>query len=233
MKGKNVVLCAALAVAALLSGCATQVHNRDALTQPNNRFAIVTFGGFTSGLGMTETDDAKMIAGLDDVVYKELNQSRYFKLVPQATVKASKSYALIKGEGTDGMFTAKVAKGYKKFDPKKELEAVQKLMDELRVSAVIQVTAVYGKKEKTAFLSGLLPLPVSGGVANGTVNYTVVAYNRKGEVVWQDTIESTTQESGVVIMGFADVGKIYPQLVDITQEASRLALKHIDEKLGK
>ena len=33
-------------------------------------------------------------------------------------------------------------------------------------------------------------------------------------------------------MGIANVGKLYPQLVDITQEASRLALKNLDEKLG-
>ena len=36
----------------------------------------------------------------------------------------------------------------------------------------------------------------------------------------------------LLVMGIANVGKLYPQLVDITQEASRLALKNLDEKLG-
>lgn len=230
---KKIVSIAALAAVTLMSGCATQVHNKDALSQPNNRFAIVSFGGLTSGLGMSEAEDLKMITGLDDVVYKELNQSKRFKLVPTATVKASRSYALIKGESTDGMYTVKVAPGYKKFDPKKENEALNKLMTELKLTGVMQVTAYYGKKEKSAFVSGLLPIPgISGGVANGHVTYTVVAYNNKNEIIWQDSVEATTQNSTLVVMGIANVGKLYPQLVDITQEASRMALKNLDDKVG-
>jgi len=230
---RKIVSTAALAAVTLMSGCATQVHNTDALSRPNNRFAIVSFGGLTSGLGMTEAEDLKMITGLDDVVYKELNQSRRFKLVLPATVKASRSYALIKGESTDGMYTLKVAQGYKRFDPRKETEALSKLMSELKVNGVIQVTAYYGKKEKTAFVSGLLPIPgISGGVANGHITYSIVAYNNKNEVIWQDSVEATTNNSTLVVMGIANVGKLYPQLVDITQEASRMALKNLDDKVG-
>ena len=223
---------AALGVAVLLQGCASQVYNKEALAKPNNRFAIVSFGGFTSGLGMDEEADLKMISGLDDIVYQELSRSRHFTLVRPAMVKNAKSYALIKGESTDGMYTLKVAKGYKKFDPKKESEAVAKLMNELKLSGVIQVTAYYGKKEKSVFVSGLLPLPVSGGVASGHVRYSVVAYNQNGEVIWQDSVEATTNDSTVLVMGIANVAKLYPQLVDITQEASRLTLKNLDAKLN-
>src|SRR5256885_2360959 len=221
MLAGNGTILAALAAAALMSGCATTTHNKDAFTAPNNRYAIVTFAGFTSGLGMSETEDAQMINNLDDVVYKELGQSGRFKLVAPKVVKASKSYSLIAADSTDGMYTMKVATGYRKFDPKKQTEAVGKLMDDLKVDGIIQVMAVYGKKEKTAFVSGLIPIPlfggVSGGVANGTVHYTVVAYNRKAEIVWQDNVEIETKESGLVLMGIANVGKLYPQLVDITQ----------------
>lgn len=230
---KKIVSIAALAAVTLMSGCATQVHNQDALSRPNNRFAVVSFGGLTSGLGMSEAEDLKMITGLDEVVYKELNQSRRFKLVPPATVKASRSYALIEGESTDGMYTLKVAQGYKKFDPKKETAALNKLMTELKLNGVIQVTALYGKKERSAFVSGLLPIPgISGGVANGHITYTIVAYNNKNEIIWQDSVEATTHDSTLMIMGIANVGKLYPQLVDITQEASRMALKNLDEKVG-
>ena len=230
---KRFFLAAAIAAAALLQGCASQVYNKDALSQPNNRFAIVSFGGLTTGLGMDEEADAKLISGLDDIVYQELSRSKHFTLVRPAAVKASRSYALIKGEPTDGMYTMKVAKGYKKFDPKKESEAVRNLMRELKLSGVIQVSAYYAKKEKSVFVSGLLKLPgISGGVANGQVNYSVVAYNDKAEVIWQDTVEATTNESTILVMGIANVAKLYPQLVDITQEASRLALKNLDEKVG-
>jgi hypothetical protein len=230
---KKLALWAALAALAVLQGCASKVYNKEALSQPNNRFAIVSFGGLTSGLGMNEEADEKMITGLDDVVYQELRQSKHFNLIRPTAVKASRSYALIKSEPTEGMYTMKVAKGYKKFDPKKETENVRKLMDELKVSGVLQVSAYYGKKEQSVFVSGLLKLPgVSGGVANGHVTYSVVAYNSKAEVIWQDTVEATTNESTLLVMGIANVAKLYPQLVDITQEASRLALKNLDEKLG-
>lgn len=230
---KKVLLAAAMMAAALLQGCASHVYNKDALSQPNNRFAIVSFGGFTTGLGMDEEADTKMISGLDDVVYQELSRSKHFTLVRPTAVKASRSYASIKGEPTDGMYTMKVAKGYKKFDPKKESEAVRKLMDELKLSGVVQVSAYYAKKEKSVFVSGLLKLPgISGGVANGHITYSVVAYNDKAEVIWQDTVEATTNDSTILVMGIANVAKLYPQLVDITQEASRLALKNLDEKVG-
>ena len=232
MLGKNPWI-VALAALALLQGCASKVYNQQALSQPNNRFAIVSFGGLTSGLGMNEEADLKLVTGLEDIVYQELSRSRHFTLARPSAVKAARSYALIKGESTDGMYTMKVAKGYKKFDPRKETEAIGKLMDELKLSGVIQVSAYYAKKERSVFVSGLLPLGVSGGLANGAVNYIVVAYNRKGEVIWQDTVEVTTKEGTLLVMGIANVGKLYPQLVDITQEASRTALKNLDEKVTK
>lgn len=229
----NKLLWSVLAAAALLQGCASQVYNKEALSQPNNRFAIVSFGGLTTGLGMNEEADEKMITGLDDVVYQELRQSKHFTLVRPAAVKASRSYALIKGEPTNGMYTMKVAKGYKKFDPRKETEVMGKLMEELKLSGVLLVSAYYAKKEKSVWVSGLLKLPgVSGGVANGHVTYSVVAYNSKGEVIWQDTVEATTKESTILVMGIANVAKLYPQLVDITQEASRLALNKLSERLA-
>ena len=233
MTKKIVALWASLLSLMILSGCASQVYNKEALSQPNNRFAIVSFSGLTSGLGMNEQADEKMIAELDDIVYQELRHSKHFNLVRPAAVKASRSYALIKGEPTEGMYTPKVGKGYKKFDPKKEAEAVKKLMAELKLSGIIQVRAYYGKKEKSVLVSGLLKLPgISGGVANGHVTYSVVAYNNKAEVIWQDTVEATTNDSTILVMGIANVGKLYPQLVDITQEASRRALKNLDEKLA-
>jgi len=234
MKKQLASIWLALVALVFVSGCATNVYNKEELSKPGSRFAIVSFGGLTSGLGMSESEDLKMITALDNVVYKELGQSKHFRLVTPSAVKASRTYALIKGEPTDGMYTLKVARGYKKFDPRKEADNLAKLMDELHLDGVLLVTAYYGKKERSAFVSGLVKLPfVSGGVANGHVTYTVVAYNRKNEVIWQDSVEATTQESAIMVMGIANMAKIYPQLVDITQEASRMVLKDLDANVGK
>jgi hypothetical protein len=234
MTKNRLLLWCTLAGALLLPGCATHVYNTEVLAKPNNRFAIVSFGGLTSGLGMSEAEDLKMVTDLDNVVYKELSQSKRFSLVTPSRVKASRSYQLIKGESTDGMYTPKVAAGYKKFDPRKQPGEVKKLMQELKVNGVILVSAYYGKKENSVFVSGLLKIPgLSGGVAKGHVTYSVVAFNDKAEVIWQDTAEVTTQDGTLMVMGIANVAKLYPQLVDITQEASRLVLKNLDEKLGK
>ena len=232
-KNRSLLWCA-LAGLLLLPGCATHVYNTEVLSKPNNRFAIVSFGGLTSGLGMSEAEDLKMVTDLDNVVYKELSQSKRFSLVTPSRVKASRSYRLIKGEPTDGMYTAKVATGYKRFDPKKQPAEVKKLMEELKVTGVMLVSAYYGKKENSVFVSGLLKIPgLSGGMAKGHVTYSVVAYNDKAEVIWQDMVEVTTKDGTLMVMGIANVAKLYPQLVDITQEASRLVLKNLDEKLGK
>lgn len=233
MQKESTLFRAAFFAVLFLSGCATQVYDREALSRSDNRFAIVSFSGFTTGLGMNEAADEKLIDQLDDVAYEELRQSKHFTLVRPAAVTGSRSYALIKGEPTDGMYTAKVGKGYKRFDPKKEAEAVRKLMAELKLNGIIVVSAYYGKKEKSVFVSGLLKLPgISGGVANGHVTYSVAAYDSQAKVIWQDTVEATTNDSTILVMGIANVAKLYPQLVDITQEASRLALKNLDEKIA-
>lgn len=222
----------ALGTIVLLQGCATHIYNAEAFSQPNSRFAIVSFGGLTSGLGMDQEADQKLITELEPVVYQELRKSRHFRLIRPRLVTSNRDYRLIQGESTDGMYSMKVARGYKKFDPKKQQAAVRKLMADLRLSGIIQVTAYYGKKDSSVFLSGLLPIPVSGGVAHGHITLSVVAYDRNGDVIWQDTVEKNTRNGTLLVMGIANVGKLYPQLVDITEEASHAALMKLDAKLA-
>lgn len=229
---RKVSLWVALGAVVVLQGCATHIYKTEAFSQPNSRFAIVSFGGLTSGLGMDEDADQRLITQLEPVVYQELSKSKHFTLVQPRLVKSSRSYRLIQGEPTDGMYTMKVARGYKKFDPKKQPDVVRKLIADLKLSGIIQVTAYYGKKDSSVFVSGLLPLPVSGGVAHGHITYSVVAYDGNGDVIWQDTIEQDTPNGTLLVMGIANVAKLYPQLVDITQEASHTAVMKLDEKLA-
>jgi len=217
----------------LIAGCASQVYNTSSLSQPN-RFAIVSVTGMTSGLGLSQAEDTELVTATAGAIYKELRQSDRFKLASPATVKRSHGYRLIQSESTDGIYTLKVAEGYKKFDATKEGDALKKLMAELKLTGVIQVQVVYGKQEKSAWMSGVLPLPVpvSGGLVKGQVSYTITAYNAADEVIWRDTVTAATHDSVISVMGISNVGKLYPELLDVAQEATRTALKDLDEKLA-
>lgn len=227
---------AALLVSALvfLSGCSQQVIKSSELKKPN-RFAIVSVTGMTSGFGMSENEEISLLTKVDEVVAKELNQSKDFKLVNSALVKQSRNYAAIKADSTDGIFTGKVAHGYKKFDITSESEApnLKKLMSELKLTGVIQITAAYTMKNSGVSLSGFLPVPVpiSVGSASGHVALSIVVVNNNNEIIWRDTIEVTSKDSIGKVMGIGNTAQLYPKLIDISQEAVHTALANLDEKL--
>lgn len=227
---------AALLVPALvfLSGCAQQVIKTSELKKPN-RFAIVSVIGATSGFGMSENEEIGLLTKVDEVVSKELNQSRDFKLISSALVKQSRNYAAIKADSTDGILAIKVAHGYKKFDITSESEApnLKKLMSELKLTGVIQVTAAYTMKNSGVSLSGFLPVPVpiSVGSASGHVALSIVVVNNNNEIIWRDTIEVTSKDSIGKVMGIGNTAQLYPKLIDISQEAVHTALANLDEKL--
>jgi hypothetical protein len=227
---------AALLVPALLliSGCSQQVIKSSELKKPN-RFAIVSVTGMTSGFGMSENEEINLLSKVDEVVSKELNQSKDFRMVSSSLVKQSHSYAAIKGQSADGMFTGKVANGYKKFDVTDNSEAanLKKLMSELKLTGVIQITAAYTLKNSGLSVSGFLPvpIPVSVGSASGHVNLAIVVVNNANEVIWRDMVEVTSKDSIGKVMGIGNTAALYPKLVDISQEAVRTAINNLDEKL--
>lgn len=218
----------------LLAGCAQQVVKTSEMKK-SNRFAIVTVTGYTSGFGMSENEETDLITKVDDAVSKELSRSKDFHLISSSAVKQSRSYAAIKGDSTNGMLTGKVARGYKKFDVTSDAEApnLKKLMSELKLNGVIQITAAYSMKNSGVSVSGFLPvpIPVSAGSASGHITLVVIAVNSNNEVIWRDTIEATTKDSVGQVMGVGNTAKLYPQLIDISQEAIRTAMANLDEKL--
>lgn len=184
---------------------------------------------------MSEQEEIDLLTKVDDVVSRELAQSRDFKMVSSSMVKKSKSYAAIKGDSTEGVFTTKVAQGYKKFDvTSADASAnLKKLMSELKLTGVIQISAGYALENTGVSLSGLLPVPVpvSVGSASGKLTFVIMAVNSSNEVIWQDLIQVTTKDSVGKVMGIANTAKLYPQLIDISQEAVRTAMKNMDDKL--
>lgn len=227
---------AALLVPALLlvAGCSNQAIKTTEMKKPN-RFAIVTVTGSTTGLGMSENEEIGLLTKVDEVVAKELNQSKNFKITSSSLVKQSRSYSAIKSESSDGMFTGKVAQGYKKFDITSASEApnLKKLMNELKLTGVIQISAYYSVKSGGFTLSGIapVPIPLSAGTSSGHVAFAIVVVNNANEVIWRDLIEVTSKDSVGKIMGIGNTTALHPKLIDISQEAVRTLMANLDEKL--
>ncbi len=218
----------------LLSGCSNQVVKTAEMKKPN-RFAIVSVIGSTTGLGMSENEEVALLSRVDEIVSKELNQAKSFRLSSSSQVKQSRSYAAIKGDSTDGIFTGKAAQGYKKFDITSESEApnLKKLMSELKLTGVIQVSAYYSVKSGGFTLSGIapIPIPLSAGTSSGHIVFAIVAVNNANEVIWRDMVEVTSKDSVGKIMGIGNTNALQPKLIDISQEAIRTAMVNLDEKL--
>ena len=123
----------------------------------------------------------------------------------------------------------------KKFDITSESEApnLKKLMSELKLTGVIQITAAYTMKNSGVSLSGFLPVPVpvSVGSASGHVALAIVVVNSNNEVIWRDMVEVTSKDSIGKVMGIGNTAALYPKLIDISQEAVQTALANLDEKL--
>lgn len=215
-----------------LSGCASQSYNTKVLKEPN-RFAIVSVSGITTGFGMSAEEETKLLTSAEKLIYKELKQSKYFKLVPPSKVKKSRSYRSIKGESTSGIFTMQMAKGYKKFDMDNEKEAIDKLMKELKLTGVIHIMASFSKEDSGLSLSGFLPIPIpiSAGTTSGKITFVLAVMDKNNQVIWQDMIEMETKDSVGNVMGVANLSKLYPQLLDITQQSANTTVENLNKNL--
>lgn len=216
----------------VMTGCASKVYNANAFKEPN-RFAVVSVTGLTSGFGMSEKEEVDLISSVEKVVAKELKASKGFQLIPSSKVLANRHYKALKGESTDGLMTMKAAKGFKKFDILEQQEAMAKLRKDLKLTGVIQVGASFVKKDGGMWLSGILPIPipVSAGSTHGEVTFSVVAYDSKNEVVWQDTIVTETEDSVGTVMGVGNLSSLYPQLIDAAQVAANTAVKDLNAQV--
>jgi len=221
-----------LGVLMFLSGCASQVYKSDSFKKPQ-KFAIVQVTGTTSGFGLSEEEEVKLLNSLEKVLYKEFKHSRQFKLIPPSRVKRSRSYRAINGDSTKGLMEMKTAKGYKKFDYKEKSGAMRKLRKELRLTGTVSIVASFSKSDSSVYLSGLLPIPVpvSAGTTHGLVGLNIVAMDDKDQVIWQDFIQKETEEGVGNIMGVSNFGKLYPHLIDTVQLAAREAITNLENNV--
>jgi len=175
-----------------------------------------------------------MASNFEQIIYKELKSTKHFKMVSPKKVKKSRSYRQIKGESTDGLLTMKTAKGYKKFDPNNEAETLNKLNKELGLTGNMYITLSVNKENSGITLSGFLPIPVpvSVGKSHAKILISVVTMDDKGEVIWQDMVEKTTEDGVGHLMGVSNFNKLYPQIMDVAQTATHELVINLNEKLS-
>lgn len=215
-----------------LGGCASQVYKSDAFKKRGN-FAVVQISGQTSGFGLGTKEDKKLLNVLSDIIYKEYKSNKHFKLVSPRKVKKSRAYGSLKTDTSEGLLTLKTANGYKKFDPRDHSKEIKNLFKELKVDAILSISAGYNKAQGGVTLSGILPfaLPVSAGTTHGEIMYSVVATDINNQVIWQDVIKKETEDGVGHFMGVSNFNKLYPQLLDISKFAVAESLHNLDKNL--
>ncbi|NIP54483.1 MAG: hypothetical protein GWN55_10015, partial [Phycisphaerae bacterium] len=137
----------------VVAGCSSKVVKTESLQQ-NNRYAIVSVTGLTTGFGMSKEEEEKLVTSVEKVVAKELKAAKGFRLVSSSKVLRNRYYKAIKEESSDGIMEFKTAKGFKKFDIENETKNIAKLRKNLKLSGVIQVTSMFTKKSGGMWISG-------------------------------------------------------------------------------
>lgn len=228
---KKFILLSILISSLSMMGCASKVYKSEAF-QKKGKFALVQVTGQTSGFGLGTKEDKKLLNILSAIIYKEFKSTRHFKLVHPKRVVKSRAYRRLKTDTSEGLLSLKTAKGYKKFDPRDHKKEIKQLFKELKINAIVSVSAGYSKSNSGFTLSGFLPIPIplSVGSANGKLVLSIVATDKNNEIIWQDLIETETEGVGQ-FMGISNFNKLYPQLIKISKSAARQAIVNLNKNI--
>lgn len=214
-----------------LTGCATTSFDKSAFKQPK-RLAMVSVVGVVEGLATSDNEDAELLGGVVAASLNELERSPNMKLVPESAVLGSKAYKAIKDEGP-GMFQD-MARGYKRFDPKRETANLKQLAKELQVDGFVGVMVQYGTAKSGMAVSGFIPspIPVSVGRVKAKVLYSVYAFDANGNIFWRDMTELTSDDGITTAMGIGQYKALHPKLTTLTRAACRQVVTRLDEKVA-
>lgn len=250
---------AAVALAALLAGCAAPVITGGADVEKTafgdrKRFAIVTIASnknFSGERALIDTfknpenvpgaNSQPIIDRLSPHIVSTLGQTRNFSLVPESRVLGNRAYKMapedVRQQGIS-LFTTdlNVAQGYRYFS---EPQKYAKLAQELGVDGVI---AVYVHFSVSALNMG----GNIRGIALGAKRYSTtamasaIAYNQKGEVIWKDQTQKEADPAdtrAVVVLDTsmftgADFIKLHPSAVEIGGKAVEVLLTRLDDTIA-
>jgi len=222
---------AAAGLTLVLAACASSQVNSSAFSKPRT-LALVSVAATVSGLATGAAQDRQIAADLVRVSLNEIGHSRYVRLVPEATVLRSKAYKAIKDEGPT--FLGVLAPGYKRFTFEDEKTHLQALAKELKVDGFLFVQGAYGKKDSGVGVGGLfgVPIPITAGRSHPYAVYAVVAYDVKGDVLWQDQIQKTSDEGITTVMGVGAYKSLIPKFTDLMKVASRELVSKLETQVA-
>ncbi len=230
----------------LSAGCASRSMIKPEAFGTQKTFAIVSIAGaerFNSGSKSTK----EVFTGYDDsnntqpildkmrvIVWKALKQSNHFKLANPQKVRSSKAYKELAADESVfrvGIFKTEMttAKDYKYISNR---EKFAKLANELKVDGVIQVIVNLSTRDTKVYALGL------GAKKTRVLAFsTLVAYDRTGNVIWQDMIQETSEDGVSKAMILVDTGnmnykKLLPLAEKVSQDGINKIVDNLDNKMG-
>jgi len=218
------------------------------------KFAVVSIASLKTfrgeqGLGQMFTNNDNIpgmntqpiINQLDQKIIRTLGSCRYFTLLPEHTVLASRAYRNTAEDDktmkilfmTENM---NVANHYKYISDK---EKYAKLAQELGVDGVIGITMNFSIASSKGFVS-IMGLSLGKKSYSAMASISAIAYNKKGEVIWKDSTlkEAEPGDTKAIIlldttdMTNTDFEKFHPSAVEIGGKAVDVLLARFDDTMA-
>lgn len=236
----SVISC--IVVLFLLTGCFPQAKIRPEAFGGNKKFAIVSISGtkhFNAGskttkeffTGYDESNDTQPILDKMRVdVWKALKNSKHFTLVDPKKVRGSRVYKEIEPDKPEfgfGIFKAKLtsAKDYKHFSDKQKFA---KLAKGLNVDGVIHVFVNLSTRDRMFYAVG-----VGAKKTYAHAIVTIAAYDRNGDIIWQDSIQEHSEDGVSKVMILVDTKNInYKKMLPFAEQAAQAGISKLTENLN-
>ena len=256
---RMISLVLAVSIGLMVSGCAPMMITGAADVNKNafgakKRFAVVsiaslkTFQGeqglaqkFTSNDNIPGVNTQPIINKLRPKIIGALGSSKYFTLLPEDSVLASRAYrSFAEDEKVMKVLFLKeqinVAGNYKYVTDEQKYA---KLAKDLDVDGVIGITMNFSMNEG----GGKIWIgPISAGKKSysAMATITAVAYNRKGEVIWKDSTQKEAEpgdSKAIILLDTTSITntnfeKLHPSAVEIGGKAVDVLLARLDDTMA-
>jgi len=243
----------------LLSGCAPMTITGAADVDKKSfgakkKFAVVSIASMKTfrgeqGLGQMFTNNDNIpgmntqpiINKLDQKIIRTLGSSKYFSLLPENTVLASKAYRTLPEDERvmKILFTSEtmnVANNYKYVSDEKKYA---KLANDLGVDGVIGITMNFTVSSGGGKLN-VMGLSLGKKSYSAMASITAIAYNKNGEVVWKDSTmkEAEPDDTKAIILidtsSITDTNfeKLHPGAIEIGGKAVEVLLARFEDTMA-
>ena len=243
----------------MISGCAQVAITGAADVDKNSfgakkKFAVVSIASLKTfqgeqGLGQmfTKNDDIPgmntqpLINKLRPKIIGAMGKSKYFTLLPEDSVLASKAYRnLAEDEKIMKILfmneTMNVANNYKYVSDEQKYA---KLASDLGVDGVIGITVNFLISSGKGTLS-VMGLSLGKKSYSATASISAIAYNKKGEVIWKDSTmkEADPDDTKAIILidtsSISDTNfeKFHPSAIEIGGKAVDTLLARLDDTMS-